>query len=456
MLDDVWALCHYSLKATSFAGIFVDGDRERIPYEADAYIAQLGDYACNPEYTLARHTAEYLMAHATWPAEWQMHMPLVAWADYLYSGDPDFLSRYYSELGAKTLVSLERGDGLIADPAGHATPDLLARLHLPDHQPPPLKHLIPQEVLNVKQSQSAPLATLTDWPPWESDGYEMMPVSSVTNAFHYAALRKMVRIAEALGKTEDAHSWAAKAERVYQAFDSVFFDSGHGLYVDGEGSRHSSLHANMFALAFGLVPAARLPQVAAFVKSRGMACSVYGAQYLFEALYRAGEGDYALSLMTAKGDRSWPHMIDVGSTITLEAWDDKYKPNEDWNHAWGAAPANLIPRLLMGVKPLEPGFARFRVCPQAGSLTRATLVLPTIRGTVRLEVDQPDPHSWRASLTVPANSRAEIDVPAADPADVTEGGRPALQSPEVKYLRRSGDRVVFAVSSGRYNFVAHR
>ena len=29
-------------------------------------------------------------------------------------------------------------------------------------------------------------------------------------------------------------------------------------------------------------------------------------------------------------------MIRVGSTITLEAWDNKFKPNQDWNHAWGA------------------------------------------------------------------------------------------------------------------------
>ena len=31
MLDKIWELCHYSIKATTFAGIFVDGDRERWP-----------------------------------------------------------------------------------------------------------------------------------------------------------------------------------------------------------------------------------------------------------------------------------------------------------------------------------------------------------------------------------------------------------------------------------------
>jgi hypothetical protein len=35
LLNRIWELCRYSIKATLFAGVYVDGDRERIPYEAD-------------------------------------------------------------------------------------------------------------------------------------------------------------------------------------------------------------------------------------------------------------------------------------------------------------------------------------------------------------------------------------------------------------------------------------
>ena len=54
VLNDVWEMCKYSIKATSFCGVYVDGDRERIPYEADAYINQLSHYAVDREFTLAR------------------------------------------------------------------------------------------------------------------------------------------------------------------------------------------------------------------------------------------------------------------------------------------------------------------------------------------------------------------------------------------------------------------
>ena len=44
ILNQIWDLCKYTIKATSFAGLYIDGDRERIPYEADAIINQLSHY----------------------------------------------------------------------------------------------------------------------------------------------------------------------------------------------------------------------------------------------------------------------------------------------------------------------------------------------------------------------------------------------------------------------------
>ena len=95
------------------------------------------------------------------------------------------------------------------------------------------------------------------------------------------------------------------------------------------------------------MPPERHERVTAFVRSRGMACSVYGAQFLMDALFDSGAEDRAIALMTAPGDRSWRHMVeDVGTTITLEAWDNKYKPNEDWNHAWGRAGQRPAPQAV--------------------------------------------------------------------------------------------------------------
>ena len=87
MLNRIWDLCRYSIKATTFAGVYVDGDRERIPYEADAYLNQLSHYATDNDIQMARDTFDRLMKHPTWPTEWAFHMIFMAHADYRHTGD---------------------------------------------------------------------------------------------------------------------------------------------------------------------------------------------------------------------------------------------------------------------------------------------------------------------------------------------------------------------------------
>jgi hypothetical protein len=225
----------------------------------------------------------------------------------------------------------------------------------------------------------------------------------------------MAEFAGILHRPEDQIHFQLMAAKVKQAINEKLFDREKGIYLDGEGATHSSLHANMLPLAFGMVPEEYVPSVAAFVKSRGMACSVYGAQYLLEGLYRAGEAQYALDLMRSTDERSWWNMIRIGSTITLEAWDMKYKPNADWNHAWGAAPANIIPRFLWGITPQEPGFGIIRIEPQMGNLKQSAITMPTIKGPVKGTYRYVNARLQQYTIELPANTAAEFYLaPSAD------------------------------------------
>jgi alpha-L-rhamnosidase len=389
-LNAVWELCKYSMKATSYLGTYVDGDRERIPYEADAYINQLSHYAIDREYTIARKTSEYLIYHPTWPSEWILQSVLIAWNDYLYTGDIRSAKYNYDNLKAKSLTALEDSTHLISTLNGKVTKDVLASIHF---------------------NSNRPLEDIVDWPHiQETDGFVFCKYNPVVNAYYYKSLTVMQKLATDLGNTTDAEYYGKKAAAVKKAFHHMFYDPKQQLYVDGDTTKHASLHTNMFALAFELVDSKYQPEVLDFVKSRGMACSVYGSQFLLDAIYNAGGGDYGLSLLTSKTDRSWYNMIRVGSTITLEAWDNKYKPNQDWNHAWGAAAGNIISRKLMGVEPLTPGWANFSVKPQIGSLTSASIDIPTIKGTIKAAYTQSD-KSFEMIITIPANTAAQIHLP---------------------------------------------
>jgi len=208
-----------------------------------------------------------------------------------------------------------------------------------------------------------------------------------------------------------------------KSINEKLFNPATGAYVDGEGTDHSSLHANMMALAFDVVPEKQKQSVVDFVKSRGMACSVYGSQYLMEALYNAHEADYALELMTAGHDRSWYNMINIGSTITLEAWDMKYKPNADWNHAWGATPANIIPSYLWGIQPKTAGFGVARIKPQMSTLENSSIEVPTIKGNIKGEYNYVSDRLQKYTIELPANMVAEFEVVDAVGKEVRVNGQ---------------------------------
>lgn len=206
------------------------------------------------------------------------------------------------------------------------------------------------------------------------------------------------------------------------------FNKNSGFYADGIGTDHGSVHANMLPLAFGIVPEEYRESVVKHVKSRGMGCSVYGAQFLLDGLYNAGAADYALSLMTATHDRSWYNMIKVGSTITMEAWDMKYKPNADWNHAWGGAPGNIIQRQLWGITPKTPGFGIVQVKPQLGTLKHSSIVVPTIKGEIKASYKWVNTRLQNYEIELPANTGGDMVIPETGDVVVTVNGQKANQS----------------------------
>ena len=146
-------------------------------------------------------------------------------------------------------------------------------------------------------------------------------------------MKQMAEMARAIGKNDDAAAFDARVELAKASMQETLFDASAGIYRDGIGTDHSSIHANFFPLAFGLVPDDKVNGVLQWLQKKSMACSPYAAQYFMEALFQNGSDDKALELITADGDRSWKHMVDSGTTISWEAWGLKYKPNQDWNHA---------------------------------------------------------------------------------------------------------------------------
>lgn len=342
-LTRVWQFCKNSIAYTSL-DVYTDcPSRERISYESDSYITMLTHFAVERNVALARRTLEYQLHHPTWPCEWRQFIIPLFYEYLMHTGDYALVSKHYETL--KNNYSFH--------------------------------HLLTRGLVN-----EFPHRIIIDWPEKSRDGYEFGPDNAVANAFVYWDLVLLQKLAHYLGRDQDAQAFFGIAGEVKNAFNRVLFDQEQGLYRDNSESRHCSFHANMFALNFGLVPESRVDGCLNFIVDKGMACSVYVAQFYLETLFQYGRADQAVKLMTADNKTSWLGMIRLGATITCEAWSPHHKSNMSWAHPWGSSPGNIISRYLFGLRATAPGWTEYMFEPQPGGLEYGQITTPTPRGLI--------------------------------------------------------------------------
>jgi len=375
-LERVYAFCKHTIRATSYTGMFIDGDRERLPYEADSYITQLGTYAMSADQTLVRSTIDHLSIHTTWPTEWKQFFVRMVYEDWMHSGKTDLVEKHYDLMkNVKSWRHLRRSDGLLVTPGTKMTAS-------PD---------------------GGTFCDIVDWAKCYRDGFAFTPVNAVVNALHYRNLKELSEMARAIGKPDDAAVFESEARQTFHAYQRVLFDSSAGCYRDGEGADHVTVQGNAMALACGVVPPEHVQTVANYIVSKGFSCSTYMAQFVLEALFVAGRADEALRLMTSDRHRSWLGMMAKGATITMEFWDlTLEEPGRipDMNHSWSTAPLNMTSRWVLGVKPLKPGFEEISITPHPGFLNRLSGTVPTPQGPVRLDMERKGGR-WHCKVTTP-------------------------------------------------------
>lgn len=260
---------------------------------------------------------------------------------------------------------------------------------------------------------------LVDWPGNMRDGYDYDYAkereNAVLNAFYYASLTAAAELAEDAGR--DGSRYAEKAARVKQSFVERLLNKDTGLFVDAPGSSHSSLHANALPLAFGMVPAERIPGIVAHIREKRLSCGVYIAPFVIEACYAVGEHELAYDLITSRDERSWHEMLKHGATACMEAWGPDQKGNSSWCHPWSSGPVFLVAERVMGLTPAEPGWRAIRFAPRVpDSLDRAELRFPIPAGFVTVRWDR----ATGFVLQVPPGVPVQVEAPEGQPVEVRE------------------------------------
>jgi alpha-L-rhamnosidase len=385
-LDRVWEFCRYSAEATR-GDLYDDSPtRERGPYEGDALINRLSENAVQRSYALARYSDSYLVRNGTWPTEYGLMCAISAWQDYLATGDSRQLASDYTLLAAKNLTKEVGSDGLV--------------------------------------HESSTADDLVDWPAVCRDAYVFTSVNTVINAWQYAAFDAMSNIASMLGNTTDAATLRTQADALQSSLLAQMLDTGAGAFIDGAGTTHSAQQATVFPVALGVADSLSTSVLASLgttLAATGMQSSPYGAQFLLDALFRLGQAEAAIALMTATGTWSWLHMMDgLDATIVGECWDPSLKSNMTFSHIWSSAPVNVIARQVLGVQVTAAGAAGFLVRPRIGGLSAVSGTVPSMRGPVTVSVRKSATTQVLEELevTLPPNTSnvVEVEIGSAKPS----------------------------------------
>ncbi|MGV8090676.1 MAG: glycoside hydrolase family 78 protein [Mangrovibacterium sp.] len=286
------------------------------------------------------------------------------------------------------------------------------------------------------------------------------PSMLISTAYHYYYLQLMQKFARLTGHEEDISAYASLAEKVRSAFNRKFFNVRNNYYGQ------NSLTDNLLPYAFGLVPPEYRKQIFQTItdlieiKNNGhLSTGMIGTQWLMRTLTENGRADLAYRIATNKTYPGWGYMVGNGATTIWELWNGNTAAPNMNSHNHVMMLGDLIIWFyenLAGIKSDETftGFKKVIMKPEP------------VKGLDFVDASYQSPYgliksAWKRkdglfiwNIVIPANSRAEIYIPAGSLKDIRESDK-ALSGPDqIQFLRMEGDRAVFGIGSGEYHFVS--
>lgn len=302
----------------------------------------------------------------------------------------------------------------------------------------------------------APPATIEEGRGKSAD--RKYPSMLISTAYHFHYLELMQRFARTAGHEEDIPAYAALASKVRAAFNREFFHSGNFSYGG------NTLTDNLLPFAFGMVPEAHRQQVFKTItdlieirNKEHLSTGVVGTQWLMRTLTQNGRADLAFRLATNTTYPGWGYMIENGATAIWELWNgNTAAPNmNSYNHVMMLGDLLIwYYEHLAGIKSSEesPGFKEMIMKPEpVEGLDFVNASHESAYGLIRSAWKKNDnTFSWE--VTIPANTRARLYIPAKSEKGIKESGKQLSVSAGVRFTGMEGDRAVVEIGSGEYRF----
>lgn len=366
-INRIWDIGAYTMHLTT-REFFIDGiKRDRWVWSGDAYQSFLMNYYLFFDSPSVIRTLwllrgkDPLTSHINTIMDYTFYWFMGVYDYYLYTGDKAFIRQIYPRM--QTMM---------------------------------------EYVLGRRNAEGMVEGLTGDWVfvDWADGFLDKKGELSFEQVLFCKSLETMATCAALLGEAADREQYATLAAELRSKL-GLFWNEEKQAFVhnriDGRQSESVTRYANMFAIFFDYIDAARQQAVKHSVLQNDSILKIttpYMRFYELEALCALGEQREVMQEMKAY----WGGMLRLGATSFWE----KYNPEEEGTehyamygrpfgkslcHAWGASPIYLLGKYYLGVRPVEPGYREFTITPVLGGLKWMEGSVPTPHGKIDVYAD---------------------------------------------------------------------
>ena len=285
----------------------------------------------------------------------------------------------------------------------------------------------------------------------------------IAQCFYAHSTELLMNTAKVLGKADDEKTYADLLQRIKAAFVKEYM-TPNGRLVS------STQTAYVLALQFDMLPESLRTQAAKRLADNvesydnHLTTGFLGTPYLCHVLTRYGYDSIAYKLLLQDTYPSWLYPVKMGATTIWERWDG-IKPDgsfevpsmNSYNHYSYGAIGDWMYRVMVGLDTYEDGvgYKHSKVQPHVSNkFSTASASLDTYYGKLS--------HTWTLDtvkrtlsmdITIPANTKATLFIPAANAEDITESGKALSKLAGLTVSGKKDDYMVLEAGSGTYHFL---
>jgi alpha-L-rhamnosidase len=290
------------------------------------------------------------------------------------------------------------------------------------------------------------------------------PSDLIASAFYAYSTSLLAQTARVLGKSSDAATYESLYSKIKEQFRNEFVSPAGRLCA-------ATQTAHVLALMFDLVEGEQKKRIVRTLvelieeNSFHLTTGFVGTPYLCHVLSDNGQHDIALKLVLQESYPSWLYPVTQGATTMWEHWDGVKADGSFWsddmnsfNHYAYGAIGDWLYQVVAGLDTdhQSTGYKHIKIRPRVGQgFEYAKASLESMYGMIRSGWERTEHGEWIVSITIPANTTAEVHLPDARLETLLESGRSIFEAEGIYTRQQSADGVTITLGSGSYQFTAN-